>query len=314
MHAINLFPVLSDAQISQLFKISSVSWTYLRDGKTYKLNVSEGGVISDDDRQYAFWNPNDYDINYSFDIVVEEPCKLFGDGANAVACHDAKIGVATLWHSQSSFQRGVIEHAEITDSADSLNLVISGCLPKGTFRDSVSIEVILYVSRAGNPDTGERHLANRRGCVLGSLYSHTLVIDGDGTIFPTAYVKSGKTAPLWNIQCDWDDPMTDKFVDSVRLNINMDNPMFKYLYNDKENPDFSHSLLQEVVASALTIIVEKLRYEGVDVEDIDKSNPYDGSVLMMVKYLAVQHGCNFVNPQIASEEIHKMVEQTLKSI
>lgn len=311
MHAINLFPILSEYDINRLFMMSKVLWTYLHEGRTYDLNVSDAGVISDADKQYAFWEPNGHDINYSFTITLNEPCNLFGGGAKAVACHDAKIGVATLWHSQSSFQRGVIKHAEITNSADPIELAVSGCLPKGQFRESVSIEVILYISQPGNPGPDEIHLANHRGCVLGSLYSRTLVIDGDGTIFPTAYVQSGKKAPLWNIQCNWDDPMTDKFVDSVRLNINMDNPMFKYLYNDKDNPDFSHSLLQEVVASALTIIVEKLRYEGVEVEDIDRCNPYEGSVLMMVKYLSVQHGCNFANPQIASEEIHKMVENTL---
>ena len=311
MHAINLFPVLSESDIKDLMQISDVSWTYLREGKTYLLNVSESGVVSDADAQYSFWNPNDYDVNYKLNIVINDPSKLFGCGEKAVACHDAKIGVATLWHSQSSFQRGVIEHAEISSSTNPCELVISGSLPKGRFRESVSIEVILYICKAGIPGANEKHLANQRGCVLGSLYECTLIVDGDGSIFPTAYINSGRHAPLWSIQCDWDDPMVDKFVDSVRLNINKDNPMFKYLYNDKDNPDFSHSLLQEVVASALTIIVEKLRYERVGVDDIDAMNPYEGSVLMMVKYMAVQHFCSFITPQTAAEDIHKMVEKSL---
>lgn len=311
MNEINLFPVLSERSINELFQITEVSWSYVRDGRLCVLNVSERGVVSDADKQYAFWNPNDYDVNYKFTAVINEPSKLFCSGAVAVACHDAKIGVATLWHSQSSFQRGVIEHGEISNSNKPCEIVISGSLPKGTFRDSVSLEVILYISQKGNPDASEKHFANQRGCVLGSLLNCTLVIDGDGTIFPTAYVRCGARAPLWNIQCNWDDPMVDKFVDCVRLNINMDNPMFKYLYNDKENPDFSNSLLQEVVASALTVIVEKLRYEKVEVDDVDKCTPCEGSVMMLVKYLSVQHGCDFVNPQITSEDIHKMVENTL---
>jgi hypothetical protein len=217
-----------------------------------------------------------------------------------------------LWHSQSSFQRGVIEHGEILNTANPSEIVVSGCLPKGTFRESVSIEVILYISKPGTPNENEEHFANQRGCVLGSLFKQTLVIDGDGTMFPTAYVSLGARTQLWSVSCNWEDPLVDKFVDCVCLNINRDNPMFKYLYNDRDNPEFSHSLLQEVVASALTIIVEKLRYDGVDVGDIRNANPYDGSVLMMVKYLSLQHGCDLVNPQIASEDIHKMVEGMLR--
>ena len=44
----------------------------------------------------------------------------------------------------------------------------------------------------------------------------------------------------------------------------------------------AHKALVELVD------VEKLRYEGVEVEDLDKLNPYEGSVLMMVNLLVLR--------------------------
>jgi hypothetical protein len=105
--------------------------------------------------------------------------------------------------------------------------------------------------------------------------------------------------------------MSDQLVDCVSLNINRDNKLFKYLNNDRDNSDFDSALLQEVIASALTIIIEKLRGEGVEVDDMDRHDPCEGSVAMMVKYMQNAHNCSFGNPQDTSESIHKMVENTL---
>lgn len=312
MSLINLFPILEESIVENSFGFSPVNWSYIRNQQECQLIVDSNGVIRDLDPQHAYWNPEQYDINYSFRLILKDKASLFADGENAVACHDATIGVATSWFSKASFQRGTIEHGVIRKDMSSEEIVISGSIPKASFRDTVTIDIILYLKESGNPCEDETYFANKPGCILGTIWSHTLLLDGIGSAFPTAYVRAGSSSPLWTITCDWDDPMSDDLIDTVCLNINRDNKLFKYLNNEKDNEFFDFSLLMEVMSSALSVIMEKLRSDDYDLEDIDRYAPAEGSVGMFVKYMYDAHNCNFANPQATSESIHKMIEKTLK--
>ena len=304
--------MLDESTVQESFDITPIKWSYLRNQDEYELSVDSNGVVSDVNPQYSYWNPDEYDINFSFKILIKDVASLFGAGENAIVCSNAKIGIATSWFSKASFQRGTIEHGIIENTSSPLEVDIVGSVPKAVFRDSITLDIILYLKEAGKPSATEKHFANQPGCVLGTILTKTLLLDGVGSSFPTAYVHAGSSAPLWTITCNWDDPMSDTLADSVCLNINRDNKLFKYMNNEKGNEYFDFSLLMEIMSSAISVIIEKLRTEGYDLDDIANYNPGEASVGMMVLYLQEAHKCDFTNPVEASETIHKMIEKTLK--
>ena len=305
MAGIDLYPKYTRNAQDQMVDIGHFTWSYTRDNIVRKLEVNDG-VVSDQDGLGDFWNANDYEIRFSGSMIFKMPSAFFPNGEFGLAHSNAKIGVAIVWSSPTSFQRGVFPVGIIDNQNTPKSISFECVLSEGAFRDFINLETILYIKESDkNPSEEELEYANEPGFVIATLDIKTLVIDGNGSSFPNVKVKKGRDAPLWSIKCTWADPMSDLFEDSVLLEINTDSPYADYL--DQDNDKFDQSLLREIIASSYTLIVEKLRSEGVSVDNLGDEPEY-GSVCMVVKYLKDTLKCDFSSPIETSESLRCKVE------
>lgn len=310
MSNISLFPTYqAPSSKDGIFNIINQSWSFQRNSTTIGLEVSKEGVIKSSDELQS-WNADDYNILLNAQLSINNADLLYTSGNLAIACHDSVIGVALLWSSPKSFQRGVIEIGVINNQSDLQTLPIKATFPAKTFRDLVKIEYILYIQEPGHPDPKEVIFANKKGCIVGLVDSQVLLIDGTGSIFPSMYVHAGSSAPLWSLICNWEDPYNDQWMDCISLNFNRDNKLFKYL-DSESKVDFDMQLLREVLSSAMILIVEKLRGEGIPVDSLDDECA-EGSVASVIKYFASVCKCEFRDPLSTSESIRSYIEKSMK--
>ena len=234
---ISLFPVITDDLLGKTrFQASPYQLYYVRDDQEYVLRTEEVDsstivhkVIDDE----GIWSPDDYQLCIGRKYSIRTYQCLFGP--NGIACNNAKLGIALMWTSPDSKQRGVIPIGEIENSQRDLEFELNYEFSEAQLRGSVEFSTIIYLKEAGTPLWGEEHLANQYGCILGELDNKFVIrLDGNGSVFPM-YEIHEPGQPLWYVKCDWIDPTYDLFSDSVSIYINTAHKNYKYLDKTKEH-------------------------------------------------------------------------------
>lgn len=207
------------------------------------------------------WSADKFNLRLKRTVALKNFKKLFG--ADGIACKNATLGVSVIWTSPDSRQRGskpIMEiHAPAEMSSETQDhSFLEGELeiefPRARLRGEIDFSIVLYISKAGTPAEDENHLANEEGFVLGEFDSFILKIDGNGSLFPVFEVYE-QDQPLWYVRCDWTDPVSDLFSETVSININKAHKNYKYI--DRTQKTFCSQLLVEVMSSALCCIIEK---------------------------------------------------------
>lgn len=308
---ITLFPTLNGELLNKIrFQPSEYEWYYVRDDQEFILHADsmDGGTllhkIVDED---GIWTPDDYSLcirrRYSFRTYQS----LFGE--NGIACKNASLGLALMWTSADSKQRGVVQIGEIKNSMEDLEFRLDYEFPKAQLRGSVEFATVLYIKSAGTPSWTETHLANEYGCILGELDKIIIKLDGTGSVFPVYEVKE-PGQPLWYVRCDWEDPTYEQFAECVSININTSHRNYKYL--DKTKRSFNEALLQEIMANALCIVISKLKEENnywnatVNGEELQS-----GSVSEAIYYFISTLEWDVTTPETMSLSIRKFFDQRM---
>lgn len=240
------------------FSSSPYSFFYTDDGEEYELDrqlmdCGEFPVFGLDDGE-GKWTPDSYGFSCEASVMIESPSVLFGK--SGVACRDSKLGLAVQWMSKSSGQRGVFRLCEFGASDGVIEAVERFDFPRGMLRGKFRLRTILYLAESGMPDDSEEHLMNVPGHVFGEMELTDIILDGNASCFPVFDCEEpGK--PLWTLIYDCDDPMEDLFSDCVQLHLNRSHASFKYI--DRKSKELNEQLLAEVMASAMTQIVEEVR-------------------------------------------------------
>lgn len=229
------------------------------------------------------WNADKYNLCLKRKMLVSKITKLFGP--EGIACRKSTLGVAVRWASTDSRQRGAITVLRL--KADENNTSAENEMdirfPVGKLRGDVQFSVILYIAEAGEPDEDETHLANEAGLVLGEIDSFILRLDGTGSLFPVFEVYE-KDKPLWYVRCDWTDPVSDSFAETVSINLNAAHKNYRYI--DRKQKTFNPQLLVEVMSSALCNIIEKIRSEKYLDQILADDEPENGSVGAVIRYFS----------------------------
>ena len=146
----------------------------------------------------------------------------------------------------------------------------------------MNFTTVMYIAEAGHPRDDEQHLANTNGYILGVLDNYAIKLDGSSSTFPVFEV-SEPGQPLWYVKCDWLDPTADAFSESVSINLNTAHK--NYAYIDRTQKQFDNQLLAEIMASAITLIIEKVRLEPGYWDQIVQGNDLEqGSVGQAIYY------------------------------
>lgn len=227
------------------------------------------------------WNADDFNWGFSRKYVIKTYNFLFG--SEGIAPQGAVLGLAAIWTSSESRQRGVIDIGELRYSEeDRLELSAYKVFLKAQLRGMVDISTVIYVkSPADSIGDKESHLANRAGIVLGELDKISIIMDGDGSVFPI-YEFEDTSQPLWYVNCEWEDPTYEKFSDSVSIYINRKHKNYKYV--DKKSKYFDEQLIKEIISSSIMIIIQKVKDSGYWIQTENGENLEIGSVSQALYY------------------------------
>lgn len=298
-----LYPSLTDDIKSNIFQAKEYEFFYTDkdDGErelmyeTSDINSSVNVLKTD-----GVWNADKYNLIVRRKIALKNYRSLFGP--DGLVCQDACLGLSLVWTSPASRQRGAKQLVEFGISKEELSASqdhtfvdkeVDFEFDPARIRGDVNFAVILYISRSGNPDASETHLANEEGTVLGTFDSFTLRIDGTGSLFPVVEFPQ-KDAPLWHVRCDWTDPTSDQFAETVSINLNTAHKNYKYI--DRTQKTFCSQLLVEVMSAALCSIIEKLRSEKYLDQILGDEEMEPGCVGDVVRYFSNTLGWDLSAP------------------
>ena len=253
------------------------------------------------------WTQDDYNLCLRRRYCLRTFQCLFGE--SGLACRSAKLGLALVWTSSDSKQRGVVPIGCFSCEDTILDALVEKEFGKAQLRGEVTFSTVLYIADAGEPLENEAHLANTNGFILGKFDDYTIKIDGSGSSFPIFEV-SEPGQPLWYVRCDWIDPTMDLFEDSVSINLNTAHKNYKYI--DRNQRTFDPQLLSEIMAAAISIIIEKLRLQPVYWEQITGNDTLEqGSVGQAVYYFQETLDWDLSTPESVSLCARKFFEQRM---
>lgn len=280
-----LYPSLNEDFISKIrFQKQKFNFYYTdKDDEEYELldepleALSSIYCIKDEN---GVWTQDDNNLCLRRKYCLRTFQCLFGE--NGIACTDAKLGLAIQWTSSDSRQRGVIRIGEFGSTDQIMEAEAEKQFGKAQLRGVVNFTTVMYIAEAGHPRDDEQHLANTNGYILGVLDNYAIKLDGSSSTFPVFEV-SEPGQPLWYVKCDWLDPTADAFSESVSINLNTAHK--NYAYIDRTQKQFDNQLLAEIMASAITLIIEKVRLEPGYWDQIVQGNDLEqGSVGQAIYY------------------------------
>ncbi len=310
---IPLYPVLTDDRKNQIryMVIEDYQFYYNNNGEEHSIEAeetSEGSGVYTLIDQLGEWDPDVNNICFKRTFQLNNTDCLFGE--HGIVCTNAAIGVAVIWKSADSKQRGAIEIGTIryTDRRKEFRLVYDQ-FDKAQLRGIIELSTILFIKNAGTPRPNERHLANTYGCILGELDRISVILDGDGSIFPV-YEIYDPDQPLWYVKCNWDDPDVDQFSDCVSVVINRAHKNYRYL--DRQKKTFDEQLMIEIMSTALIIIIMKLKDNFEAWSSVTQGvNLQQGSVSQAVRYFIDVLGLDANSMESLLISIHQYFDQRM---
>lgn len=310
-----LYPSLNEDIKDSIFQAKKYAFAYTsldKQDKDLSYEAAETNAAVNCLKTDGVWNADRYNLLVKRSIALKNFRKLFGP--NGVACRNARLGVSLVWTSPDSRQRGAepilnfgVSKEQLEEKHD--HTFTEGEIylefPAAKIRGDVNFTVVLYVAQAGTPAADEMHLANEEGFILGAFDSFSLRIDGTGSLFPVFEVYE-KDKPLWYVRCDWTDPVSDAFAESVSININTAHKNYKFI--DRTQKSFCSQLLVEVMSAALCCIVEKIRSEKYLDQILGDEEMEAGSVGEVIRYFSGTLGWDFSTPDNLSCSTRKFFD------
>lgn len=306
-----LYPSLNEELKNKIrFQTRQYDFYYLdKDGEKHILDTepvelsTTVNVLVDD----GIWNQDEYILGVRRNGRLSTVKCLFGP--SGIACASACLGIAVIWTSADSKQRGSIPVAKFDSNSDSVELKFNKNFMKAQLRGEIKFTTVIYIESEGKPELTESHLANQAGTIVGELDNYTIKLDGNKSLFPV-YEVSMKNQPLWFVKCDWSDPTIDSFEDYVSININTAHKNYKYL--DITQKTYNPQLMTEVMAAALCTIIEKVRHQTVEWDQIMNNEELEtGSVGHAIYYFMDTLGWEMTSPEAVSLSARKFFDQRI---
>ena len=303
-----LFPTLSE-DLKQKIRIqeSPYSFFYIDGEIKHALECKDFGSSNKFSlfEENGPWNVDEYNFGFSKSYKIRFQNCLFG--RDGIVCQNAELGIAIVWTSADSKQRGVIPaNGSVKFSNDTTEINVEHLFDKAQLRGCVGLQTVLYIKKPGTPFDDENHLANSYGFILGELSNDILFLDGNGSEFPVQ-INNEPGQPLWRVKCDWDDPKTDLFSESVSIILNEGHPNFTFI--DKKSPNYNQAMVVEIFSQALLIIITKLKQDESYWNDtINENNLSPGSVSEAVAYFVNTLNWDSQSAENTSLSIRKFFE------
>lgn len=311
-----LFPVLTEELLSKIgFQASNYFFEYTRGNSKRSLTAKPVDaeayrneyIISDEKSE---WTADKYNLRIERNYEIYNPQALFGP--HGVAPLKSELGLALIWTSKTSNQRGTWVISGFKCSKKPLDMRMKQEFYVGQLRGVVKLQTVLYLKDPMWRNKNEFHLANNAGTILGILDEFTIIIDGKGSVFPIVETSEA-SQPLWWVRCDWSDPQEDSF-DQENVAIYLNKAHKNYNLLDLDKGLTNSPVLVEIVASALQIIVQKVKEDNQWHEIVNGNNLLTGSIAMAVNYFINTFSWDFNSPEKLALTIRQDIEKRMGGI
>lgn len=315
-NSFNLFPILDDELYSRIgYEVNTFELSYYDDNEIHNLNVDDVSclkeryaVVTIEDPRYS-WDPETHDIKISKSIQIKNPKLLFGE--NGITTETSTLGIAVMWISHDSNQRGSIPLISFDVNDQTVKAVLNYDFKKSQLRGSITLQTVVYLKHSGS-DSKITYMAKDSGTILGVLDNIQMLIDGDGSSFPIATV-SEPGEPLWRVFYNRNaDPFQDRFdEENVCIMLNDQHPQFDKL---KVKDSFKESqIFIEVLSSALLVIVQSVKDSvGEEWESLLSSSDLEpGSIAQAINCFANYLKWDVSFPTDLSISIRKFFDNNL---
>lgn len=285
---LNSFPQLTDELLSKIgYMNNSNRYSYDNKGVECTLEAentdtsnSKATIVKLTDPA-SKWHPEADDLKVSVSGAISAPMHLFGTKGIAAKSRGV-LGIAIRWTSKDSNVRGIERIVSFDSTKMTFDFEGEVVFPAHTLRGTLVLQTVLYLEDAGKRSKEEQHLTDVTGTILGVLDDTRIIIDGNGSIFPVVE-KADRAMPLWWVDCNWEDPTEDMLVaDNFCLYINTAHASYPDL---NLNNDLKHaSLFQEIMASAIGILITEVLTSAYKDQTINGQNLVPGSISAAVNY------------------------------
>ena len=215
-------------------------------------NVSSQNMFQLVDDNYE-WDAKLDSLFLDIDVEINNCNCLFGiDGS----CYeDAIIGVGLSWKAEKSRIKRCVKLGQITKTDSIVNLDLKK-IELENISSNVEFRIFFYIIKPGKIG-GNPYFGNEEGLVLYDYSAWTIVVEGNGSIFPVVEIDDS-SKPLWDIFVDCSQIDEDFFDDDhVRLILNKKHPLYSLIQPKSEN--YNHLVFNEIISSAITLIVLNIR-------------------------------------------------------
>lgn len=315
-NAFNMHPTLtSELIMASGFSTKPFECSYTDDNEDFPINLEDFSGTQEafsarlqDPR--CVWYPSTNNLIVRKCGEIKNPIVFFG--ANGIAPKNAILGIAVIWISSKSDQRGVIPCGSISMQSEKFEFSMEHQFEKNSVKGSLQFQLVVYLKKSGEPTDDELHLNNISGVTYGIIEQCEIFIDGNGSIFPISTVNMPK-APLWWVYYDNSvDPMSAPFDnENVGIRLNSAHPLFDLLKIDsslKESPFFI-----EVLSSALMIIINSVKDSlGQDWDRLIDAQDYThGSIAEAIYYFIHKLQWDITSQANLSKSIHSYLDKSI---
>jgi hypothetical protein len=310
---ISFYPDIDDKLINKIgIENGEFRFSYTRNKEVFMVTKYSNEsrmkeLIYFEDPNYE-WEPNQCNLKIKKSVVVKNPIFLFGP--RGVAPKGALLAVGVIWTCKAINLRGAKEiHVFEKNHLTPIQCDIELNFLKGTLKNELNIKTIIYIKSSGNPQLGEEMLGNEAGLILGTISQSSVVIEGNGSVFPIVEVNE-PGMPLWWVYCSWTDPQEDSFDEEhVKLCLNRAHGYYSDIYNNKSVKN--SPLFIEIMASALQTIIYKVERSEYW-ENIKRNyNNSPGSIGEAVYYFMSTFDWDFSSPESLSRTIRQYLEENI---
>ena len=309
MVSVRFFKTIEDSNYLDEIKYSKkkISFAYKK-GSDYKdLEYSETDSILEVKDSKHEWDITEMGLRIKLSFSISNCCPLFGP--DGITTEDSELGVAAICTSTVSDRLEAFKIASITKKDNQLSIDTSFELEKGKYRGNIVIKLALYLLKPGKRESGFPH---KTGTLLGAIDEFAIRVSDNGNLFPI-YEGDYPGMPLWWVNCQWTDIELDPFdKENVCVVINRSSKGYVKIQRDNNNPDYCPGYLAEVMASAIQVIIEKIRSNSDDWSKIMSDRDYTrGSIADTIQYMRKTFEWDFNTPESLAKDIRAYISELL---
>lgn len=300
---ISFYPILNDQMFEYIFDNYNMLFSYKVNNETKQIEyIDEHDNISFD--KNVDWNCDDYDLEISINIKLKNLNILFGP--NGITPSNSTIGLCIEWYSPQSKIRKVIKSNKLISKNDnelyySFNIV----LPKQTFKGTVTLNALLYLSSSDkNISNTELYLNNDVGVLIGNIIKKIIFMSGNGSQLPIKICSYPDSDLLWDIELNLDEPGERQFSDGFAIIFNSAHKDYKML--DPTSPFYCERLAEEIITNAIVLFLSELSKSP----EFDLEGDFEeGTLLSFAKYYRDHLDINFDGAKNISKSVHEYLEK-----